>query len=92
MTSDPVCGFDGMEQRPHQEAEEAGTISHQFSPEGQLRPVAKKKPQRPQRVVATADPVVRLILLRKGLCTQEELAEAEVELYGRQQVPERPQA
>jgi hypothetical protein len=85
-----VCAFDGIEERPHRAAEAEGRINHQFSLTGEMRPVEKQKPARPERLVASADPVLRLALIRAGVLTLEDLAGVEVELYGRARVPEHP--
>lgn len=65
--------------------------AHKFSEDGELVMVEPKasKPG-PKNLVAIPDPALRALLLEKGIITYEELAAKEVEILGRQRVPERP--
>lgn len=85
-----ACSLCGVSEGPHQRAESCSEINHKFSSDGQLASVEQKPAPKQDRVVAAADPVLRLVLIRKGLVTLEDLAEVEEELYARQRVPERP--
>lgn len=84
------CSICGTAEGPHRQGEASGQVNHQYSTDGQLRPVEHKAEPKPDRVVASADPVVRLLLIEKGIFTYDELTAAEVKLYGRERVPERP--
>jgi hypothetical protein len=84
------CAFCGVSEGPHRAAEARGAVNHKFSLDGRLAGVERKPDPKPDRVVASADPVVRLLLIEKGIFTYEDLAEAEVRVHGRERVPERP--
>lgn len=84
------CAFCGVSEGPHKNAEAQGVINHKFSLDGRLAGVERKPEPKPDRVVASADPVVRLLLIEKGFFTYEDLAEAEVRVHGRERVPKRP--
>ena len=85
-----VCGVAGCgkERREHTVAEEEGRLNHEFSKDGRLVVLSRDKPARPPRgnsqrssgrVVtgAVGDPILRFVLINKGLITVEELDEAE---------------
>jgi hypothetical protein len=93
MASDPLCMFCSLDGEQHKVAEETRAVNHEFSLDGQFMPlpVERKKEPKADRVVATADPVLRLALIDAGLLKYEDLAAAEVKLSG-QRVPMVPQA
>lgn len=73
MASDG-CMVCSKDREGHRQAEAAGEVNHEFSETGQLVPLKK-----PERTVQTQtlpfDPVLRLLLVEKGLVTGAELEE-----------------
>lgn len=78
----------GIERRAHTAAEEDGKINHEFSANGQLVAINRNKPsgrdrgnsQRSagmMRPSAGGDPILRYLLINKGIITLDELEEAE---------------
>ena len=80
----PGCG---IPRREHTVAENEERVHHEFSSNGQLVALAKDRPKPPRgntqrsggmvRPGGVGDPVLRFILINKGLVTVEELDEAE---------------
>lgn len=89
MASD-ACSLCGVQERPHRAAEAEGEVNHKFSPTGQLVQIDRRAAHTPPRTISTADAALRLALIDKGILSYDDLAAAEVRLYGRERVPERP--
>lgn len=72
----PKCGICDIPESRHE------GLHHQFMPEGVDRLVLRS--DKSQRAIAARrvpfDPIVRLLLIRKGVITAEELQQAEAEL------------
>lgn len=77
----------GKERREHTVAENNGTIHHEFSATGQLVAISNKAPKRERsnsqrssgrlRPGIDGDPILRFLLIQKGVVSVDELDEAE---------------
>lgn len=79
-TANPRCKICSMSQREHSTAEREGTTRHKFSETGDLVPVdPPEKSKKPSGVgpKTPSDPILRYVLVNKGIITVEELDEAE---------------
>jgi hypothetical protein len=80
----PGCG---LERRAHRVAETEDRVHHEFSTNGELVVLSKDRPKRQRgnsqrssglvRAGVGGDPVLRYVLINKGVITPEELDEAE---------------
>lgn len=75
------CRICDRSRQAHREAEAAGEVHHKFSQNGELEQVDPPKPPQQKQTAAPgapmspSDPVLRLLLVEKGLVTGQELEE-----------------
>lgn len=78
----------GKERREHTAGEKAETINHEFSKDGRLIVLDRRRPPGKERgnsqrssglvrPMAGGDPILRYLLINKGIITTDELDEAE---------------
>lgn len=76
----PLCGICDRSPGDHKDAEIDGRVHHKFSPNGHLAaleaPPKQPAPAAPVNSVPS-DPVLRLLLIGKGIITPEELTNTE---------------
>lgn len=90
MTANDPCAHCPRGREEHGAAEREGVVRHKFSDDGRLVPVDSAtvgKPEKvqevppPVRITGTpSDPVLRYLLIQKGLITVGELDDAEITL------------
>lgn len=81
MTSE-TCEHCPRTREEHAAAEREGVVRHQFSADGALTAVPgasvpAKQEQTPRRLNVPSDPVLRYVLVQKGIITSDDLTEAE---------------
>lgn len=84
MTTSDTCSHCPRSRQEHSAAEREGVVRHQFSKDGELKPLdpaATVGPQQKQAVPTPqrlpADPILRYVLIQQGIITSDMLTEAE---------------
>lgn len=77
-----VCGLCSLDKETHKMFERNGKVHHKFSVEGKLKRIKeedKVKAGKPAQVIS-GDPALRLLLIEKGIITDDDLARVNEEL------------
>lgn len=70
-----TCEICSRTRPEHREAEASGEVNHKFSEDGRLTPLKREQAAAPGAPMPPSDPVLRLLLIEKGLVTSSELEE-----------------
>lgn len=80
MASD-ICKICMLGRPSHKDAEAAGEVHHKFSNDGRVERLEEEKKESViQPTGLPSDPILRFVLISKGVVTPEELEEAEKQL------------
>lgn len=74
MSKTKYCGLCKLDEETHKKFERNGKVHHVFSEAGKLKRVKEQKGQATPAPVISGDPALRLLLIEKGIITDDDLA------------------